>query len=377
MPRFIHTSDWQLGMTRRFLNPDAHALYSQARINVIKKIGAVAKAEGCSFIAVAGDVFEYEQMDRLTVARALEAMGETGVPVVLLPGNHDPYHDDSVYCAEQFAQRTQRNIIVLADAKPVPVADGIEVVGAPWHSKHPTGNPIIKALADLEPASGILRVCLAHGYVDIRAFDEEAEALIPVDQVERAIAEGKIHYVALGDRHSSDTIDAAGRIRYSGTPECTDFDEVRPGYVHLVDLSHDGVAVEERKVGSWHFLKLNRDLAGPDDVDTLLHELEAVPDKSAVMVRLDLTGSLGLAEDERLRGGLGELRLRFAGVDVRDSAYFVNTGDTEKLCAHLSGYAADAAGQLRSLAAADGSDARAAADALLLLARLAPAAKED
>lgn len=377
MPRFIHTSDWQLGMTRKYLNPDAHAQYTQARIDAIKKMGDLARAENCDFIAVAGDVFEYEQMDRRTVARALEAMGEAKIPVVLLPGNHDPHHDDSVYCSDQFRNRTQKNVVVLSDSQPVQVVEGVEVVGAPWHSKHPAGNPVIKALADLEPVSDRLRVCLAHGYVDIRSFDREAEALIPVDHLERAIADGKIHYVALGDRHSSDTIDVAGKIRYSGTPECTDFDEVKPGYVHIVDLTRDGATVEERKVGAWRFLPMSHECIGADDVENLLQRLEATPDKSVAVVRLDLTGSLGLAEDERLRAGLDDLRLRFAGIDLRDDGYFVNPGDLDKLCGHLSGYAAEAAATLRTMATEEGALGKTAGDALLLLARLAPAAEEE
>lgn len=376
MPRFIHTSDWQLGAPRRFLNPEAQARYSQARIDVIKSIGRLAKSEDCAFIAVAGDVFEYEQMDRQTVYKALDAMGDAGIPVVLLPGNHDPHHDDSVYRSKQFENRKQRNIHVLTDTTPVRIADDVEIVGAPWHSKHPAGNPVIKALADLEPVVEGFRVCLAHGYVDIRSFSEEAEALIPIDMLEKAIAEGKIHYAALGDRHSGDVLDRDGRIRYSGTPEQTDFDEIKPGYVYLVDLSPDGIQVEERKVGKWKFVTLDRQLAGADDVENLLHELEEMPEKELVAVRLDITGSLSLTENEALREGLDDLNLRFAGIDLREIDYSVHAGDVGGLCRHLTGYGAEAAETLRTMVAEGGQRAAVAGDALLLLARLAPAVED-
>lgn len=376
MPRFIHTSDWQLGMTRRFLNPEAQARYSQARIDVIKSIGQLGKTEGCAFIAVAGDVFEFEQMDRQTVAKALDAMGDTGIPVVILPGNHDPHHDDSVYRSKQFENRKQKNIHVLADAAPMRITDDVEVVGAPWHSKHPAGNPVIKALSDLEPVADGFRICLAHGYADIRSFSEGAEALIPTDMLEKAIAEGKIHYAALGDRHSCDVLDRDGRIRYSGTPEQTDFDEGKPGYVALVDLSSDGIQVEERKVGKWKFVKLDRQLAGVDDVKNLLHELENTPEKELTVVRLDIAGSLSLMESESLREGIDDLNLRFAGIDVREIDYSVHAGDVGGLCRHLTGYGAEAAETLRTMVTEGGQRAAVAGDALLLLARLAPAAED-
>lgn len=378
MPSFIHTSDWQLGMTRRFLNPEAQARYSQARIDVIRAIGQLAAARNCAFIAVAGDVFEYEQMDRVTVARALEAMGEAGVPVVLLPGNHDPCGDDSVYRGRQFAERKQNNIITIFDSTPIRIADDLEVLGAPWPSKHPVGNPVIRALDEVDPpAAGVFRVCLAHGYVDIRSFSEDAEALIPFDMLRQAIAEGKIHYAALGDRHSSDVLDSpSGRIRYSGTPEQTDFDEIKPGHVSLVELSRDGVVVEECRVGKWTFTKLERQLSGLDDVMNIMHELERIPDKERTIVRLDVTGVLGLSDDKVLRDGLDELSLTFAGIDLREIDYVIQAGDSRDLCAHLGGYAAETAETLREMIAEGGERGRIAGDALLLLDRLAPAGED-
>jgi DNA repair exonuclease SbcCD nuclease subunit len=376
MVRFIHTSDWQLGIPQRFLNPGAQALYSRARIEMIKTIGRLAKSENCLFIAVAGDVFEYEQMDRRTVAMALKAMGEAEVPVVLLPGNHDPCHEDSVYQSGHFGECKPKNVIVLADGEPVELAEGVEVVGAPWLSKHPGGNPIIKTLDGLEPVAGGLRICLAHGYVDTRSADPDAEALIPTALLEKAVAEGKIHYAALGDRHSCDDIAASGRIRYSGTPEQTDFDEIKPGHVCLVDLSSGGAAVEERKIGKWVFRKFARQITGADDAENLLRELEALPEQDLAVIRLELSGSLGLTENREFRERLDKIALPFASVDVREPNFLVHAGDAGQLCRHLTGYAAEAAEKLRAMIAAGGEGAATARESLLLLARLAPAGED-
>ena len=71
--RFIHTADWQLGMTRHFLSPEAQARFTQARIDGIRTIGNVAREEGASFVVVAGDVFESNQLEPRTVRRTIEA----------------------------------------------------------------------------------------------------------------------------------------------------------------------------------------------------------------------------------------------------------------------------------------------------------------
>ena len=71
--RFLHTSDWQLGMTRAFLTPEASARFSKARIDAIVTLGRLASEHEARFIVVAGDVFESNQISRETLVRTLEA----------------------------------------------------------------------------------------------------------------------------------------------------------------------------------------------------------------------------------------------------------------------------------------------------------------
>ena len=79
--RVLHTSDWHLGITRRFLGEETQARFTQARFEAVRAIGAVAREEGCRFIVVAGDAFDSNQVDRKTVARALECLGALKVPI--------------------------------------------------------------------------------------------------------------------------------------------------------------------------------------------------------------------------------------------------------------------------------------------------------
>jgi len=52
--RFLHTADWQLGMTRHFLDADAQARFTAARMDVIGRIGALAREQDCEFVLVCG-----------------------------------------------------------------------------------------------------------------------------------------------------------------------------------------------------------------------------------------------------------------------------------------------------------------------------------
>ena len=44
--RFLHTADWHLGMTRRFLSPEAQARFGDDRIQAVRDMAALAAAEG-------------------------------------------------------------------------------------------------------------------------------------------------------------------------------------------------------------------------------------------------------------------------------------------------------------------------------------------
>ncbi|MGB6107783.1 MAG: metallophosphoesterase, partial [Mycobacterium sp.] len=136
--RFLHTADWQLGMTRHFLEGEAQPRYAAARRDAVAALAGVAAETQAEFVVVAGDVFEHNQLAPESVGKSLEAMRGIGVPVYLLPGNHDPLDAASVYTSATFAAQCPENVIVLDRAGPWQVAPGLQIVAAPWRSKRPT-----------------------------------------------------------------------------------------------------------------------------------------------------------------------------------------------------------------------------------------------
>ena len=184
--RFIHTSDWQLGMTRAFLRPEAVSRLSQARIDAISTLGKLTKKHDARFIIVAGDVFESNQLSRQTLMRALNALESLPVPVFLLPGNHDPLDAASIFSTREFMEASD-HIIVLRDMEPVEVPDmpGVEVVGAPWRTRHPSSD-LCRDLADsLDSTNSIIRVAVAHGQVDALSPDASRNILSSMGTLSR------------------------------------------------------------------------------------------------------------------------------------------------------------------------------------------------
>src|SRR3977135_4396326 len=111
--RFVHTADWQLGMTRHFLAGEAQPQYSAARRDAVAGLGPLAARGGAEFRAVAGDVFEDNQLAPKIISQSLEAMRAIGIPVYLLPGNHDPLDAASVYTSPLFTTVLPANATVL------------------------------------------------------------------------------------------------------------------------------------------------------------------------------------------------------------------------------------------------------------------------
>ena len=175
--RFVHTADWQLGMTRYFLNGEAQPRYSAARREAVACLGPLAEEVGAEFVVVAGDVFEHNQLAPRVISQSLEAMRAIGVPVYLLPGNHDPLDASSVYTSALFLAECPDNVTVLDCAGVHEVRPGLEIVAAPWRSKAPTTDLVGDVLDGL-PADGVTRIVVGHGGVDVFEPDRDKASLI-------------------------------------------------------------------------------------------------------------------------------------------------------------------------------------------------------
>jgi len=372
MIRFLHSSDWQLGMTRSFLSEDTQERYRQARFDTIRTIGQLARDEKCQFMLVCGDAFESNQVDRRTVARAMEALKDISVPVYILPGNHDPLNAASVYRSSTFLDRKPAHVHVIENTEIIEIADGVEIVGAPWMSKRPVTNPLEDAVDALAPAYGVCRICMGHGGVDTLAPDQTSAGIISVADLERAITEEKMHFVALGDRHSLTMVGSSNRIWYSGTPESTDFRETDSGYVQIVEIGDSEVNRRGVQIGQWRFIERERiDLNGADDVEVLRKSLEDIENKDRTIVRLNIVGSLTLTLSSALQQHLLASKDVFGALDIRDDSLLVLPDDADFENLGFSGFADGTVQQLRSKMAEDGDESIVAREALMLMLRLA------
>jgi len=376
--RFVHTADWQLGMTRHFLAGEAQPRYSAARRDAVAGLRTLAADVAAEFVVVSGDVFEHNQLVPQVISQSLEAMRGIGIPVYLLPGNHDPLDASSVYTSALFTAECPANVKVLDRPGIHEVRPGLQIVAAPWRSKAPTTDLVAEVLRDLEgqPADGVTRVLVAHGGVDVLDPDPTKPSLIRLAGLDDALARGAVHYAALGDKHSVTDVGSSGRVWYSGSPEVTNYDDVEPdpGHVLVVDVDETDprrpVSVDARLVGRWRFVTLHRPVDSSRDIADLDVNLDLMPDKDRTVLRLALIGSLTVTDRAELDACLDKYSRLFASLRVWDSHsdLAVIPADGEFTDLGIGGFAAAAVEELVE-AARDG-DGEAAGDAQAALALL-------
>lgn len=366
---FLHSSDWQLGMMRRFLGPDGQARWGQGRLDAVARIGAVATSTGAAFVVVTGDVFEHNQVERQTILRACEALRRIPVPVVLLPGNHDALEPGSLWTSAQWQAHAPEHVTVLTDSQPLEILPGVEIVGAPWRSRRPLSDPAAPGYADLAPATGTTRILLAHGQLTSLSGGMSDVPTIDQAALEAAVADGRLQYVGLGDRHSTTRV--TDRIWFSGTQEVTSPEEDDPGNVLKVTVGGGEIEVEPVRVGAWHMVDHRAELFDEESLRALEDWFAELPEKERTYVRLAGDGSLPLPLLSRLDAMIDAQGEVFASVERWAKFWTVrpapDAADLDAL--QLSGPARAAMEELRQALAAGDEGAGAALSLMHRLAR--------
>ncbi len=134
------------------------------------------------------------------------------------------------------------------------------------------------------------------GQVDTLSPDTSRPEIINLARLEQAIEAQKFHYIGLGDRHSLTEVGSTGRVRYSGAPVATAFDEIDPNKALLVQLQRDGdCIIEPLVVGNWSFIAKQQLMNSPEDLAHFERWLNSLPNKECTVVKVGFEGSVNLA----------------------------------------------------------------------------------
>ena len=286
--RFIHTADWQIGKVFKQFGAKEETL-RQARLGAIERLGELARANGVQHILVAGDVYDNEAPNTITLRAPIERMKPfADIQWHLLPGNHDPHRPEGVW--DRVAQLgLPSHIHVHLTPIPVPITDGAFILPAPLLRKTEF-NDLTEWMDNAQTPSGALRIGLAHGAVT--NFTSEGEASNPIDPTRPSHA--KLDYLALGDWHR--TLQIGPTVWYAGTPEPDRAGSQEQGTALLVDIPGPGasVSVTPLTTGTYRWLTRTERLSDGSELADLDQRLRSEQDLSHLILRLKLEGTLPL-----------------------------------------------------------------------------------
>lgn len=380
MVRILHSSDLQLGMTRRFFDQSAQSRYTDDQLHALRQLASISAERHCDAVVVAGDIFDSVQPDRRVVTRAIDALESFTVPVFLLPGNHDADSPESVWSTGRLGERLPASVTLLRDSSVHALLGGrLEIVGAPWTSRRPDRDLVSLALEGLElPSPDVIRILIGHGGVDSMNPDPGNLNLIRLSFVESAIASGLVDFVALGDRHSGLSVGATGRVWYSGAPVMTNFREDLTTTNRALVVTFDtDIVVEPIQVGQWEFRRPEIAASGRDLLEAVKTELAQPGDRSRTAIRFVLEGTVNLAERAELDHLLDEAGDLYASVRMSEDhcnlAVLVDDADLSTLS--IGGYGNDAVADLIEMTTQGNEDGDDAVLALRTLFRLLQGSK--
>ena len=115
MVKFLHTSDWQMGMRATHVGIKSKEV-RDARFGSAMCVANLAKEHQVDFVIIAGDVFEHHDVDEVVVKRTVDILNHFApITVYVLPGNHDPYVPGGVWGRESWHGRVGSHVILCTE----------------------------------------------------------------------------------------------------------------------------------------------------------------------------------------------------------------------------------------------------------------------
>ena len=267
----------------------------EAQRALLRRIFDCAKEEACDLVLIAGDLFDGRHTTPETAALLRKLLRESTCPVVIAPGNHDPYAEGSFYQTEKLPEHvylftsTELQCFEIEELR-------TRVFGYAFTSPFLSESPL--AGATIPEKDGWWHLLCAH-----------ADLTSPISRsapvTEGDIVRGGFDYAALGHIHKPPKLHDE-RIQYCGFAEGRSFDELGEGGVLIVTLEEGVTPKIERKILSENCYAIRElDLTAYADeaamLGTIQETLKNSAEEGVTHLRLYLVGS---ADPETLSSAL-------------------------------------------------------------------------
>jgi DNA repair exonuclease SbcCD nuclease subunit len=191
-----------------------------------------ARGAGADVAILAGDTFDCHRLPQDLLDRAADVIADAELPVVILPGNHDPAVPDAVYRQGRLAKVANLHVLGITHDEAVlfPALD-LEI----WGRAHRDYSDMIP-FETARARSTRWQIAVAHGHYQPRP--DRSTRLRPGWLIgDEEIAATGADYVALGHWNRAARVGNGGiAAYYSGSPEYA-------GTINLVRFAREGEVV--------------------------------------------------------------------------------------------------------------------------------------
>lgn len=288
--RILHFADLHLdaSFAGAGMTPSVARLRREELRIALKRILSKAKELRVNAVTIAGDLYEQERVtaDTANFLKAqFEALGD--IPIVISPGNHDPYLPGSLYREIQWPPNT----FIFSNPKlsPYQLSEGITI----WGAAHCSPSLRTNLFEDFKAQGDDIHIALLHGS-DVTRIPSQKEALCPFKP--NQIAEACVDFALLGHYHSA-LIEPADKPLYSypGSPEPLGFDEEGRHYIVLIELTETQISPQLIPINAVNYRKVEVDVSNAlsgEDIGQFIRSKSEEEYLGDCLVRVVLKGDL-------------------------------------------------------------------------------------
>ncbi|MBO4979205.1 MAG: exonuclease SbcCD subunit D [Clostridia bacterium] len=286
MIRFIHCADLHLDSPFSGLGAIGGEARREGQRELFRSLICLAKNRHADFLLIAGDLFDSGFTTSSTLKFVTDMLATLDCPVILSPGNHDPYTEGGLY-ATSFPENVKIFTSEKLSSFYFPKSN-VCIHGYAFTSERHEEAPLASGVS-LDPTK--INILCAHTELDV-----PLSPYAPIDK--KQLAASGFDYAALGHVHNAPALETLGKTltAYSGCPEGRSFDELDFGSVIEVTVDGDRVSAERLRIAKRRYMMETVDVTGAEKdsevIDRIRQRIAVKAYGEDTALRVILTGAL-------------------------------------------------------------------------------------
>ncbi len=286
MIRFLHCADLHLDSPFSGLDAMQSEARREEQRELFRALICHAKNRRVDFLLIAGDLFDSGFTSSSTIKFVSDMLATLDCPVIISPGNHDPYTEGGLYVGT-----FPKNVMIFTSEKLSSFyfsKNNVCIHGYAFTSERHEDNPLDGGVT-VDPTK--INILCAHADLDIPLSNY---APITSNQ----LATSGFDYAALGHIHNAPKPITCGKtlVSYSGCLEGRSFDEVDFGGVMEVTIDGNRVTSEKIRIAKHRYMLETIDVTGAekdsDVIDRIRQRIAVSGYREDTALRVILTGAL-------------------------------------------------------------------------------------